>query len=285
MQQPVIQQAPPPQQPPVQQPVFQAPPPQQPPVQRGPAPQQEPAAEAGEKMSMLYLLRHYSKENAELYKAQRAGGAQAPAKEKPAKKGKKEKGKDKSQPAAMDMGFSVPGAPDRKPEFTAPKAQEPARPAAQPSQQAYTTPKAPPVQQPQPSYYQNGGRPMNFGETTVLGAAASGETTVLSQPSAEAQLRPMLVRKKNNERIMIDKPMFRVGKEKSYVDYFVADNPAVSRSHATILERDGRYFIVDTNSKNHTYVNGQMIPSNEEVELEHGALVVLANEVFEFRLF
>ena len=133
------------------------------------------------------------------------------------------------------------------------------------------------------------GQPMNFGETTVLGGAggAIGETTVLGASSAKAapQPRPMLLRLKNNERINIDKPVYRIGKERSYVDYFIGDNSAISRSHANIITRDGKYFVMDTNSTNHTFVNGSMIQSNVEVPLEHGTMLRLADEEFEFKLF
>ena len=69
------------------------------------------------------------------------------------------------------------------------------------------------------------------------------------------------------------------------MDYFIGDNPAISRSHANILSRDGEYYIVDTNSTNHTFVNGEMIQSNVETKLTHGTRVTLANEDFEFRTF
>ena len=127
--------------------------------------------------------------------------------------------------------------------------------------------------------------PANFGETTILGggSAVSGETTVLNAGAVAP--KPYLLRMKNNERIMVDKPVFRIGKERSYVDYFIADNTAISRSHANIVSRDGEYFIVDTNSTNHTYVNGTMIRSNTETKLAHGAKIMLANESFEFMLY
>ena len=126
----------------------------------------------------------------------------------------------------------------------------------------------------------------NFGETTVLGNSAGiGETTVLGQASANIMPSPHLMRTKNNEKIAIDKPIFRMGKERSYVDYFIGDNTAVSRSHANIVSKDGEYFIVDTNSTNHTYVNGSMIQSNVEVKLSHGSKIMLANEEFEFHAY
>ena len=77
----------------------------------------------------------------------------------------------------------------------------------------------------------------------------------------------------------------RIGKERSYVDYFIGDNTAISRSHANIITRDGVYFIVDTNSTNHTFVNGTMIQSNVETTITHGDTIRLANEDFEFKLY
>ena len=126
---------------------------------------------------------------------------------------------------------------------------------------------------------------MNFGETTVLGGETLGETTVLGTVGPTQIVKPHLIRTKNNEQIPVNKPVFRIGKERSYVDYFVGDNPAVSRSHANIIARDGVYFIMDTNSTNHTYVNGGMIESNSEVKISHGTKIRLANEEFEFRLY
>ena len=84
--------------------------------------------------------------------------------------------------------------------------------------------------------------------------------------------------------IVIDKPVYRLGKEKSYVDYFVNNNIAVSRSHADIIARDDRYFVKDLNSRNHTYVNGQKIPVRMEFEIHEGDRLCLANEEFVFHL-
>ncbi|MEN2774834.1 DUF6382 domain-containing protein [Acetivibrio clariflavus] len=124
---------------------------------------------------------------------------------------------------------------------------------------------------------------LNFGETTVLSGLKLDETIVLGGESLI--VRPYIIRIKNNEKIYIDKPVFRIGKERSFVDYYIPDNPAVSRSHANIITRDNNYFVVDTNSKNHTYVDGVMIQSNIEIKIEHGTKLMFANEEFEFRLY
>ena len=94
--------------------------------------------------------------------------------------------------------------------------------------------------------------------------------------------QPYLVRTRNNEKIPLDKPVFRIGKERSYVDYFIGDNAAISRSHANIITSGDEYFVEDTNSTNHTYVNGKMINANEKIKLSSGDVVRLANEDFSF---
>ena len=92
-----------------------------------------------------------------------------------------------------------------------------------------------------------------------------------------------LQRIRTDETIRVDKPVFRIGKERSYVDYFVPDNAAVSRSHADIITRGNRYYIVDLNSKNRTYVNEVPIEPNCETEICDGDGIRLGNEEFVFR--
>lgn len=149
----------------------------------------------------------------------------------------------------------------------------------------------PPVQSPmQPPVQQNiytvpvnsMSNNQSFGETTVLGNSVAGETTVLGASSV-VQSRAYIIRNKNNEKIYLDKPVFRIGKEKSFVDYFIGDNAAISRSHVNVIRRGENYYIVDTNSTNHTYVNGTMIQSNIETPLSHGTKFMLADEEFEYR--
>lgn len=94
--------------------------------------------------------------------------------------------------------------------------------------------------------------------------------------------RPCLIRSKTSECMTIDKPMVRIGKQRGYVDLFIGENAAISRNHANIIEREGQYYIVDTNSVNHTYVDGQQIPSNVETIIHFGAKIRLADEEFEF---
>ena len=256
----------------------------------------EEETEKEKPMSMFYLLQHYNKENAAKYKAQQDAKKEAEKQEKLDKKGKKEK-KDKkgkkeapamAVPQQSNMGFAIPGQqPSVSTSFEVPGAPKAAEPKA-PVQPAKAQPV---IQKPQPAPVASqvpvqSGKPLNFGETTVLGGGAIGETTVLGVAAMDTpKVNPYLIRAKNNEKIPLNKPVFRIGKERSYVDYFIGDNTAISRSHANIVSRDGEFYVVDTNSTNHTYVNGTMIHSNVETKLENNDRIKLANEEFDFRLY
>lgn len=93
---------------------------------------------------------------------------------------------------------------------------------------------------------------------------------------------PTLLRVLTGETISINKPVFRIGKERSYVDFFVSNNNAVSRSHADIITRGNSYFVIDLNSKNHTYINEQLLPIQTETEIHSGDHLRLGNEEFIF---
>lgn len=329
------------------------------PPQQMPQMNQTPPANGQKKMSMFDLLRHYSKENKEIYRQQKA-----------AQKAQNLSAKQNiSQPGApAQAGFAVPGANpnmpgpsvnsnknNRNPGFAVPGMQNnvtnasfaqgngsvsfntPGNPASNPAPspagqalypagkpnganfnvpgsapnvpasnqpprnippmsapspvpvQAPSSAPAPtpvPAPQPAPQPVMSQGQHLNFGETTVLSGKKPGETTVLNGGAQPRQtMVPHLIRAKNGEKIYINKPFFRIGKEKSYVDYFIGDNTAVSRSHANIVTNNDKFFIVDTNSTNHTFVNGSMIQSNIETPINHGDKIRLGNEEFEFRLY
>lgn len=271
-------------------------------------------------MSMFGLLTHYSKENKQIYERQKA---QRKAQKEAEKNGAAMPGQNvkasnasfaipgqppqqRPQPAQAQPQNVMPQQPQQQ--FVQPQRQftqsnQPQHQFAQ--QQPMPQAQQKPAQQVQPQPVQNQntntgmtGNPSvppqilenmtkagNFGETTVLGVGSeAGETTVLGASQAQI-IKPYLLRIKNNERIELNKPVFRIGKERSYVDYFVSDNTAVSRSHANIINKDNEFYIVDTNSTNHTYVNGSMIQSNVETKIEHGTKIRLANEDFEFFMY
>ncbi len=115
------------------------------------------------------------------------------------------------------------------------------------------------------------------GETTVLNQSA-GETTVLSQTVNGGSL----MRLSNNERIPINSADFTIGRERSKVDYCVGGNTNISRIHACFVVKDGKTYIVDNKAANGTFVNGIKARAGQEIELNNGDKILLADERFEF---
>lgn len=131
------------------------------------------------------------------------------------------------------------------------------------------------------------------GKTTVLkqeeitGRLESESETVAAAKypqSTEIIKYPTITRLKTGQEMAVDKPVYRIGKEKSYVDFFIPDNGAVSRSHADIICRRGCYYIKDLNSKNRTFIDDRALQPNIETEIHDGTAIRLANEDFIFRL-
>jgi len=119
--------------------------------------------------------------------------------------------------------------------------------------------------------------------TGLLTPEDEEEGTALLDETSNVRF-PSLFRVLTEETISINKPVFRIGKERSYVDYFVTNNNAVSRSHADIITRGSNYFVIDLNSKNHTYINDQMLPVQCETEIRDGDRLKLGNEEFIFNV-
>lgn len=117
-------------------------------------------------------------------------------------------------------------------------------------------------------------------------------TTVLSDDGISVQqiqqMQPVnyhfasLTRQVTGEKIELGKPSFVLGKNPEKSDYAVADNTNISRVHAVIITRNGRYYVMDQNSTNGTFINGRIIKAGQETEILPGDCLMLANEEFIF---
>ncbi len=101
---------------------------------------------------------------------------------------------------------------------------------------------------------------------------------------ARPEIEPYLIRLSNNQEIKIDKDTFYIGKDEENVDYCISGNLAVDDKHAYIIRHGKEFFVVDNNSKNHTYLNRVLIGTDEEIFIPHGAQIRFADEDFEFRM-
>ena len=119
--------------------------------------------------------------------------------------------------------------------------------------------------------------------TTVLGESGKTKGTTVLGSFEDNEVLPHLIREKTGQIIYINKPRFVVGKNAN-ADGVVLGNTAISGTHAEIITHDERYFIVDKKSTNKTYVDGKVLPPNEEFEVFSGMVIKLADEEFVFNL-
>jgi hypothetical protein len=115
--------------------------------------------------------------------------------------------------------------------------------------------------------------------------AAEGETEPEDKKASISAIKvnPYLIRETTEERTMITKNVFKIGKANRGVDYRVSGNGAISRQHAIITRKDDGFYIRDNKSTNHTYVNGKELADGEEVLLKNNSTITLGDEEFIFK--
>ena len=127
-------------------------------------------------------------------------------------------------------------------------------------------------------------RNLDLNGTTVLGEYEEDEiegTTVLGE---EVIIKAYIKRQKTDDVVCIENDDFVIGKDPNRCHYFVEGNSAISRTHAKIQMIQERYYLIDCNSTNKSYVDGQKLTANQPFEIFNGANIRLANEDFYFIL-
>ncbi len=76
--------------------------------------------------------------------------------------------------------------------------------------------------------------------------------------------------------VIVDQPMFKIGKNAAITDYQLFGNQTISRLHSVITRNDGKFFIIDNDSTNGTFVNGQRI-STDPVQIVAGDVIRFAD--------
>ncbi len=121
-------------------------------------------------------------------------------------------------------------------------------------------------------------------ETSITSSIAAVASSILAAADAVPKANPYLIRVNTEERIMITKQTFKVGKATIGVDYSVRGNNAISRVHAIITGKDEAYYVRDNKSTNHTIVNGKVLEEGENELLTDDCKIVLGDEEFIFKL-
>lgn len=99
-------------------------------------------------------------------------------------------------------------------------------------------------------------KPENYGETVVLSAGQTeGPASLVSREPGELAT------------IYLDRDLMVIGKMENAADAVIS-LPTVSRIHAKIRKVDDDYYLSDLNSRNGTSVNGRLLKTGEEYQLQ-----------------
>lgn len=111
------------------------------------------------------------------------------------------------------------------------------------------------------------------------------ETELLDEEGAEPHVRAELVPISPGTlpEVKLERDLTLFGKLEGTADVLL-DWPGVSRIHAKLWREDGRYFLMDMNSKNGTGVNGRLLNGGEKVMLTEGDEIRLANLKYRFHM-
>lgn len=113
-------------------------------------------------------------------------------------------------------------------------------------------------------------------ETALFNSQIDDEETVFLEQRKEIAY---IKRLNTNEIVVLSKNEFLLGKG-SQCDFVVCNNPTISRQHAKIIFKNGKYYLEDLNSLNHTKVNDNKI--DQITELVNEDTFCLSNEEFQF---
>ncbi|GAB4263380.1 DUF6382 domain-containing protein [Thermincola ferriacetica] len=107
-------------------------------------------------------------------------------------------------------------------------------------------------------------------ETTLL-EDYSDETTLLVENTY-----PVLKAANGGDKIILDKSTMVIGRNKETCDWVIA-NKSIGRAHAEIKCIDGVYYIVDLDSRNGTFINGDKLISNKQYALRENDKITFAD--------
>ncbi len=95
----------------------------------------------------------------------------------------------------------------------------------------------------------------------------------IKKPTVYFILKPL---NETEQEIQVKVIPFFIGKLKENVDYYL-EKEVVSRYHAKITKEEEQYYIIDLNSTNGTFVNGQAVQTYQKVKITIGDEIAIAD--------
>lgn len=106
------------------------------------------------------------------------------------------------------------------------------------------------------------------------------EGTVISESAPEIPEEIILEEIDGGQRFFLRHESYVLGKSAERADIVISGSPSVSRRHCRIFYREGKYYVEDLGSLNHTYKNGILLESEETLELERGDRIRMSDIEF-----
>lgn len=119
-------------------------------------------------------------------------------------------------------------------------------------------------------------------EINELGTGSSGLLVDKTMPEPDIGLKLLYVSRDDELSFYIEDKDFVIGKDADRADGIISDelSRAVSRRHCVISKLNRKYFVQDLDSTNHTFVNGEVVPPYEIMELSHSDILSVADVEF-----
>lgn len=108
----------------------------------------------------------------------------------------------------------------------------------------------------------------SLGETVILGKPKPVETPYLKEMDGQGIIK-------------LDKKSILVGRMGSFVDHVVSST-AVGKVHAELINEENEYFIIDSNSRNGTFINDERLKPNTKVRIGNNDVIRFANKEYVF---
>jgi hypothetical protein len=87
----------------------------------------------------------------------------------------------------------------------------------------------------------------------------------------------------NQQNFRIGAEPFILGRSQQRSDGHI-DSRQVGNTHCRIISEGGRFYVIDLNSRNGTYLNGTRLPSQQPCILSHGDMLLLADTGFKVQM-
>lgn len=130
----------------------------------------------------------------------------------------------------------------------------------------------------------SGNSAVGGGYTLSLDGMDSGASlaTSLMIEDAGSKSQIALVRRANGQRTIVAHNNFHIGRGQNLVDLYIDTKTSyIGSDHAYIVIQGREYFVVDNNSKNHTWLNGNQLECSRPYAIHPGDILRFADEYFD----